>query len=174
MREITLTKGRVTLVDDQDYSWLSKYNWHHRSSAGSKEYAQTSLYVGKRGKRYAQRNVLMHRMIMGVVDAGRSIEVDHINGNSLDNRRENLRLCTATENKQNIRNSKNATGYKGLNVVRPTKRYPRGGFAVNIVVRGVRMYLGFYATAESAAMAYNAAAISYFGNFAALNKLPSQ
>ena len=172
MREIALSGGYVTKVDDGDYEVLSRYHWNYqRAKNGSKVYARTSIHVGGTGKQYKQRVVTMHRLIMGVVDAGRSVEVDHINGDSLDNRRDNLRVCTGTENKQNIRNSTNSSGYKGINVIRPSKRYRKGGFAANIVVRGVRVYLGFFETAELAAMAYNAAAISYFGNFAALNEI---
>lgn len=175
MREIKLTGGYVTKVDDGDYEALSKYHWHHRRArGGNKVYAGTSVYVGGKGAQYKRRQVFMHRLIMGVVDAGRSVEVDHINGDSLDNRRANLRICTSSENKQNIRNSTNAAGYKGVNVIRPSKKYRKGGFAANIVVRGVRIYLGFFETAEMAALVYNAAAISYFGNFAALNQFPDE
>ena len=93
MKQIPLTQGRFALVDDDDYDTLQQFRW----SAGGKRgyYAVRNFYVN--GKRMAE---LMHRKIMNPVDG---LDVDHINHNTIDNRRENLRVCTRKENIANSR-----------------------------------------------------------------------
>jgi hypothetical protein len=93
------------------------------------------------------------------------LEVDHINGDKLDNRRANLRVATKTQQRQNQRvTRRNTSGFKGVSRISSTGRW-----RARIKVSGRQMPCGVYATAESAALAYDAAAREYFGEFARLN-----
>jgi len=157
MKEIALTKGQKCIVDDNVFEAFSKYKW----------YAE-----GRNGKYYACRRignkiVKMHRVILGVDNA--KIAVDHINGDSLDNRSINLRSCTWA---QNLRNSKlkpsNKSGYKGVCFSEKLNR-----FRATIKVNYKQIHLGVFHTAIEAARAYNAAALIHHGEFAKLNEIPA-
>jgi hypothetical protein len=103
----------------------------------------------------------MHRL---VTDAGPGQLVDHINGNKLDNRRANLRVTTASVNNQNRRMLRNSTsGHRGVTRAKGTRWYSR------ICFQGRQIHLGTYDTREQAALAYNCAAQTLFGEHAALN-----
>jgi len=154
MKEIALTKGYVALVDDEDYEWLMLRKW--RAYVGN----STNLYA--RGKANGKQ-VAMHRFILGL-SKGDS-DVDHINGNSLDNRKENLRLCEHSQNTKNAcRRKDNTSGFKGVN-----KHNQIDKFVCRISVDGKRLYLGCFDTAEQAATQYDLAAIVWHGEFARLN-----
>jgi hypothetical protein len=157
MKEIPLTRGKTAIVDDADYEWLSQWKWCAGvGGSGTKCYAVRHQGTGIKKRKM----VLMHRIITNTPDG---MECDHINGNSLDNRRENLRICTHMENIRNRPLSKNnTTGYKGV-VSR------RGRYMVTIRLDYKRIYLGDFDTAEEAACAYDEAAKRYYGVFAKLN-----
>ena len=94
-------------------------------------------------------------------------EIDHINGVKTDNRIENLRSCTSSQNKGNIGLlSSNITGYRGVSLNRRT-----GFYHAQIKINGKQTYLGRFDTPESAARVYNIAAKEHFGEFAYLNKV---
>lgn len=155
VREIPLTKGLVALVDAADFDWLSSEKWHAAigSRATSKPYAATK-------RTSACVRILMHRLILGAQEGQ---IVDHINGDSLDNRRANLRFATAAQNSRNVgpfRN--NAAGLKGV-------RLCKGRWMARIQSDGKPIYLGSFDTAEAAAKAYDRAACSLHGEFAGLN-----
>lgn len=155
MKEILLTKNSVCLVDDEDYSALAKYKWQKHSGG----YAVRSHWItGGKGK---TNQVYMHRAIMGVIDAKK--QVDHINGNKLDNRKVNLRICTESQNKRN--SSKRAhLEYKGVYFV------PKlGKFKASITFDRKTHHLGVFMSQKVAAQAYDKAAKKYFGEFAKLN-----
>jgi hypothetical protein len=109
---------------------------------------------------------LMHRIVMGVTDP--KIFVDHINGNTLDNRKENLRLCNNTENCRNSKKSVNNTsGYKGVSYVPWSGKWLRNKpWRAYIVVDRKQISLGMYKTKEEAHEAYKQAAVKYHGEFA--------
>ena len=119
---------------------------------------------------YAVRNItvakntgrleLMHRVIM---QAPKGMVIDHKNSNTLDNRKENLRLCTQSENMKNMRSGSNKHGYRGVSKTSP------GTFNAAIRVNGTPKYLGSFRTLEDAARAYDVAAIREHGEFAKLN-----
>ncbi len=110
--------------------------------------------------------VVMERVLQRTLASARYEEVDHINGNKLDNRRSNLRLANRSTNQANRGASyHNKSGLKGVCHAPHTKDRWRA----QITVRGHKMYLGTFTTPEEAARAYDQAAIQHFGEFARLN-----
>lgn len=154
-RVIPLTKGFFATVDDEDFEWLSAWKW--------------SVICGDRGSgpyaaMYAKSSsaIRMHRLITGAA-AGQF--VDHINGDPLDNRRANLRLCTMSENNRNKRRSRNKFGeYKG--VFWMTKRQT---WKAMICVDRRRIHLGSSKDPVAMAHLYDRAAREHFGEFACVN-----
>lgn len=158
---IKLTKGQSVLVDDEDYLWLNQYHWYY---GGNYAVRRKYLYI-LNGKQVSQ-TILMHRLIMDVLD-NPDIKVDHINGNKLDNRRCNLRLCNDMENSWNsVGNAESSSKFKGVHYY---KRY--GNYQAYIQADGEFMHLGYYSKEEAAAMAYNKMAIKLHGEFAKLNNI---
>jgi hypothetical protein len=152
VKEIILTRGLVALVDDADYSWLSRHKWHVTGQS-QRPYATRKGSGGKR--------IFMHVEIM---QPPVGMQVDHINGNQLDNRRENLRLATHQQNMQNKgkREGTTASQYKGIH------RRGRRWYAY-IYHNGRRIYLGSDPSEVIAAQLYDAKAIELQGEFACLN-----
>lgn len=155
MKKIKLTQGKYTLVDDADFEWLNQWKWH-----AIKNY--NKFYALRTEK---EKNIRMHRFIL---NPPFKKEIDHINGDGLDNRRENLRICTHSENLKNReKQSNNLSGFKGVCWNKSDKRW-----VGQIFLKGKKcIYLGFFKTKEEAALAYNQAAKKYFGEFAKLNNL---
>lgn len=119
MKKIKLTNGKYSLVSDSDFFELSKYKWW-RTDRTSNQYAERSFW-DKNKKRV--RKVLMHRIIMGL-KTGDKRQIDHIDGNGLNNQRTNLRICTLQKNQHNRRRQKNNTsGYKNITWVKETKKW---------------------------------------------------
>jgi hypothetical protein len=152
MREIPLTQGKVALVDDEDYERLSCHKWRALRN-------KNRWYAMRDG---GGRKILMHREIMG---APQGLQVDHIDGNGLNNQSCNLRICTNAENQHNqgVRSS-NTSGFKGVSWY---KRYRKWQVAIRI--DGERKYLGYFSNKVEAARAYDNAAKRYHGEFARLN-----
>jgi hypothetical protein len=152
MIEVPLTQGKVALIDDEDAERVLGRNW-----------AYLSVQNGP-GPGYAiSSSGLMHRLIL---NAPRGVEVDHVNGDGLDNRRENLRLATHAQNASNSRlHRDNVTGYKGV-------RHKRNRWQARITVNQKEIYLGSFIALEDAARAYDAAAREHFGEFATPNFPP--
>ena len=159
MQRISLTQGLYALVDDEDFDLIGSNRWH-AVKMGTKNrplfYAARNVTVAKNKGRLE----LMHRRIM---QAPAGMVVDHINHDTLDNRRSNLRLCTQRDNMKNMRSGPNKYGFRGIS------RSSLGTFIASIRVAGRANYLGCFPNAESAARAYDAAAINEFGEFAKLN-----
>lgn len=168
MKLIGLTQENVAFVDDEDYAWLSQWEWCI-SNAG----------YAVRGEREGGHNhlVLMHREIakrMGL-EVTDEVYVDHANRRRLDNRRANLRVATPTESSYNS-GKINKSGYRGVShfpyCFKGQKRYERAKqWQARIRIEGRKraLSLGYYATAEEAARAYDRAAREHHGQFATLN-----
>lgn len=151
MKEIPLTQGKVAIVDDSDYEYLSQFNWryHHGYAART-----TSRKSPKR------TTVLMHRDIVRTEK-----EVDHINGNKLDNTRSNLREATRTENCRNIgKHSAGSNMYKGVHM-----DSRRGKWRARIHCNNKTHWLGYFDNPHDAARMYNFWALDLYGDFARLN-----
>ena len=106
----------------------------------------------------------MHRFL---INAPKGKSVDHINGDTLDNRKENIRLCSHKENIRNRKiNKNNKSGYKGVHIENLGKKW-----ISQIVVDGLKIRARGFETAKEAAIHYNNMAIKYFGEFARLNQI---
>lgn len=154
MKKIPLTRGKFALVDSDDYEKVTQYTWR------CTVYGYAVAYMG--GGRKAPKYQPMHRFLL---DAPRGVQVDHINGNPLDNRRSNIRLCTAAQNSQNTRKRKGTSSrFKGVYWHKAASKW-----MAYINVGGRRIYLGLYLSETAAALAYDEAAKKHFKSFAKLN-----
>jgi len=155
MKEIPLTQGKTAIVDDDMYDELSKYKWSASFLHGN-WYAKRNIRVG--GKRLTVR---MHSVI---IDIPSGLLPDHKNGNGLDNRRENLRACTKTENQRNQRKTRGTSVFKGVHW-----KEERGNWIAQIQVNHKNFHLGCFTSEIAAALAYDEAAKLHFGEFAKTN-----
>jgi hypothetical protein len=159
MKEIIL-KGcdKRVCVDDEDFNWLNEIKWCLHPEG----YAQA--YIKINGK-YV--NVLMHRLILGVNIS--EFHVDHINHNGLDNRRDNIRVCSVSQNHCN-RKSFGSSKYLGVSVTkRSYKNRVYTYYVSQISVNNKNIYLGLFKNEIDAASAYDAAASLFHGDFANIN-----
>jgi len=145
---IPLSQGKFAIVDADDFEKLSQLKWHYSNG-----------YAVKHGK----PKIIMHRIVCNTPDG---MHTDHINGNRLDNRKCNLRVCTKNENAKNTSKRKNSTSkYKGVSWETRTKRW-----FCQIEVNKKSFFLGRFSSEEAAAEAYNEAALIHHGEFARLNQ----
>ena len=149
---IPLTQGRFALVDDADFEMLSHWKWHAHTAGVA---ANIWFHNGDR------RTTLMHRLLLL---PNQEQQIDHINGDQLDNRRCNLRICTNTQNQQNRHAVWGSSLFKGVgwSTARETWR-------ARIKLAGSDMWLGHFVNEADAARAYDKAAREMFGEFANLN-----
>ncbi len=153
MKEIRLTQGKVALVDDEDFEWLSKQKWNAHK-------IRETWYATRHG---ADGSFYMHRVIM---NAPTDKLVDHIDGNGLNNQKGNLRIASNAENLWNQgRHKNNTSGYKGIYLDKRCNKW-----AVQIRAnRSSPQCMGYFETAEEAARVYDNAAKKLHGKFARLN-----
>lgn len=160
---IELTKGYKVLVDDEDFEKLSKFSWQAIDKGGGRVYARRSKRIGKRSEG-KQIIYYMHREIL---NAKQGEYVDHINGNTLDNRKQNLRICSNLQNSRNRIGNPNLRKYSSFKGVK--KNANCSTWSARITVDGVSLYLGSYKTEQEAKNAYDDACFKYFGEFAKPN-----
>jgi len=156
MKEITLTQGRVALVDDEDYEELNKYKWCAVKLHG--------IYYAKRQQKIrkdVEKVILMHRQITNF----KYKMIDHIDHDGLNNQKYNLRSCNQAQNTANSRPYENNTsGLKGVCWHKIGKKWvSQIGFNNNLI------YLGLFNDKNDAGRAYDKKAIELFGEFAVLN-----
>lgn len=154
MKRIPLTRGQFAIVDDSDFEWLNKWKWCAKLRPNGQFYAARTT-----GRRSGKKTIRMHRVIGGAIKGD---QIDHKNGDTLDNRLENLRLCTASQNMCNRGASKNNTlGFKGVSWHKQMSMW-----RAEIYVRSQCFYLGLYSSAAAASRAYKMASRQYHGEFA--------
>ena len=152
MAEIQASQGIKFLVDDDDLALLSNFKWMPQKS-GTRIYAQASIWLD--GKNH---NFRMHRMI---INAPKVFDVDHINCNTLDNRKSNLRICTRS---QNLANAKGHTDRK-YDLPKGVELTISNRYRASICCDGKRLRLGCYATPQEAKSAYDKKAQELFGEY---------
>lgn len=155
---VPLTKGYEAVIDAADVPLVEGRNWtalEQRRVDGSVKCVYAWRAVRRDGK---QASLRMHRILLG---APENLQVDHKDGNGLNNRRSNLRLATDPENKHNARTRvDNTSGAKGVVRMKAT-----GRFCACIRVRGKKHHLGTFKDLASAAAAYARASVELHGEF---------
>lgn len=152
--EIPLSKGKVAVIDAEDFELIGRHKWHCLR-------ARKAFYAVRKVRQPdgRQRTLRMHTAITGFA------VVDHIDGDGLNNRRANLREATVRQNNRNLRKTTGHTSqYKGVSLYKSTAKW-----CAQIRVNGRTIGLGHHADEVAAAVAYDRAARLYFGEFAALN-----
>lgn len=160
-REIPLTKGFVALVDISDYEILSQWKWHAANSKNKPNfYASRKIWIGRINGVKKMTNVSMHRFILGLADSDKRFG-DHINGNTLDNRRCNLRIATPSENNMNsVLRKDNVSGCRGVFWNKLNRKW-----RARIAVYGKNIEIGSFESKEEAIAARKKVEIEYFGEF---------
>jgi len=155
MKIIKAWHGQEILVDDEDFEFLNQFIWKVMLKVKTYKDVQ-STHFGK--------IVRMSRLVMKVTDS--KIFIDHINGNTFDNRKENLRLATPKQNSRNIGKKKGnyTSKYKGINWNKKHKKW-----AVRISTDNGRIHLGYFENEKEAAQVWNEAAQLHHKEFARLN-----
>lgn len=133
MKNIKLINNKgIALVNDEDFDYLNQWSWH----------LSKKMYAANKSRIY------MHRLIM---ETPKGYVTDHINRNTLDNRRVNLRIITNSQNLMNREKSKkNTSGYKGV-----TWNKERNKWKAQIGFNNKNIFIGRFSTREEAAQAYN-------------------
>lgn len=150
---VICSNGGVFRIDTADLPLVRQYQWW----IDKKGYVKTK-FMGK--------GILLSRLLMNITECGRELFVDHISGDTTDNRRSNLRVCLPEENIKNRKlNLTNKTGFKGVSFIDRIKKYRADIRAGD----GKTIYLGCYGTVLEAATAYDRAAILLHGEFARTN-----
>ena len=149
----------AVLIDDEDAEKVLKHTWHIIVNS----YDKTQLHAVVTNAKIdgKKKTLYLHSLITGFCLC------DHVDGNVLNNQKENLRRATKAQNCQNQRkHSKNTSGYKGVHWNAHAKKWQ-----ALIMANYMREHLGYFKTKEQAALAYNEAALKYHGKFARLNEV---
>lgn len=155
MKKIKLTQGMFALVDDMDFEYLNQWKWHYNKGRGQGRAQRSTSRKSIEGK----TSIFMHRIIMNVP---KDMQIDHKNGNGLDNRKENLRVCTNMENNRNKGIArKNTSGVTGISW---NKNYEK--WHTYIKINNKFIFLGYFGDKEIAIQIRKQAEKQYFGEFA--------
>jgi hypothetical protein len=153
MKEIQITQGQVTLVDDEDYEYLNQWKWRTTYNKSSDTFYALRTSTDNK----THKTIYMHRLLLDNPDC----YVDHINHNTLDNRKENLRLASPSESARNRRIMKsNSSGYKGVSWNKNARKW-----VSSIYVDRKCIHLGYFENIEDANIAYRNAAKKYHKDF---------
>lgn len=154
MKYIQLTQGKQAIVDDEDYEYLNQFKWY-----ADKKYATRKVSLAEGRDKQVRVRQYLHRAVLR--DAPKNQRIDHINGNTFDNRKSNLRPCTPAQNAVNSNmRANNTTGYRGVNWNERDKKW-------RVIVQ--KRFVGNYKDIKEAAQAYNKVAVDMYGEFARLN-----
>lgn len=157
MREIELTNGGVTIVDDEDYDFLSSFRWNRTDDLHT-SYAIKCFWFKELSKR---QTIGLHRFVL-VCNSG--LHIDHIDGNGLNNQKSNLRVCLPRQNQYNARKRiDNSVGLKGVTFV-------RGRYHSQIQFNEIHKFLGSFSTPEEAHLAYVEASRKLHGEFSSTDR----
>ncbi len=159
MKRIPLTQGKYATVDDEDYDWLMQWKWY----ANFDYHNWYAVRKGTKEKGKKRPMIRMHRVIMGA-QAGQ--EIDHENGDGLDNQKHNLRFCTHPQNNYNRANFHHTSKYKGV-----SWKTAKGKWYVAIRHKGKHIFIGMYVDEDEAGRAYDEKAKELFGEFARPNNV---
>ena len=153
----------VATVDEDDFEKVKKHRWYIAKTSERQIYVVSKFYNKETKK---METTYLHRLL---TSAPRGLEVDHIDGDTFNNKKDNLRLCTQAENQQNRGPSKNnKSGFKGVFMCESHRNLSRP-WQAKIYVRGEKHHLGFFSTSEEAAKAYDKKALELHGEFVKLN-----
>lgn len=141
MKEILLTQGKVALVDDDDYNEISKYKWYAHKNRNT-FYAHRTEKIPKR---------TIHQMHRIILNPRNGLQIDHIDGNGLNNQKSNLRLVTRRQNLQNS-HIKKSSAFPGVLWYKQTKKWQ-----AKIKISGRTRHLGYFKDELEAATAYRVA-----------------
>ena len=148
IRQIILSRGKVTIVDVNDYDWLSQWKWHM-----CHDYAVRNIRIAS-----GRKLIYLHKFIL---DASNNTEVDHVSRDTLDNRRCNLRLATRSQNQINTRKIIGTTSkYKGVSWKTSNRKW-----VAQIQSNKKKIFIGYFDYETQAALAYNNKAKEFFGDF---------
>lgn len=164
MKEIPLTRGKVALVDDQDFERVNQYSWRYIETGKMRKPYAVCHRIKTETRFGTLRSMLLHSFIL---DAKVGEYVDHKDGNGLNNTRDNLRVCTQSQNLANSfksKTGKRTSQFKGVRLRKDNHKY-----SAQIVVNDKYIHLGFFTDEIIAAKAYDEAAFNNFGEFARLN-----
>lgn len=157
VKEIILGKNKIALVDDEDYERVNQLKWYIGGN-GINQYARTGIWISPT---IPKKTIYMHRFIMNPKPWE---QVDHINGNGLDNRRCNLRIATQSQNLMNGRKHVGLSQYKGVSWNKKYKKWQ------SLIYINKKLYhLGYFIDEKEAAKTYDITAKKYFGEYARLN-----
>lgn len=145
---------KFMLVDDSDFEYLSKYKWYYEKPSKKSENEYAKSYIDK-------KFVKAHRIILGI--SGKNNFVDHIDGNGLNNQKNNIRVCSSSDNQKNKKRIYGTSRFRGVN------KHP-GGWVAKITINKKQKHLGLFQDEVEAAKAFNKAAIESGNQFFVLNK----
>jgi hypothetical protein len=157
MVAISLTQNKIALIDDEDFWLISQYKWYPKRH-------RNTYYASANGPRIngKRQTIFMHQLLL---PSSKEQQVDHKNGNGLDNRRGNLRFATHAENMRNrVGNKTSFSKYKGVDWKKSNQKW-----RARIRVNNKELHLGCFFDEIEAAKAYDAAATKHYGEFAKLN-----
>ncbi len=151
MRYIELTQGKHAIIDDEDFDLVNVYTWCALKKGGN-------WYVSS----HKHNKILyIHRLIM---NPKKNEQVDHKNGDGLDNRKQNLRICNNQQNAFNAKGRQKTSKYKGVSWFKQTKRW-----RTVIMLNKKQIHIGYFEDEIEASKAYNKKAKELFGEFARIN-----